>query len=60
LVIFKRGIRRQLAALAKRQVSTIAVVDGHVVCGIPKKVGGSYVLDQPSSPAGIGHGPAKR
>jgi hypothetical protein len=60
LTVFKRGVRHQLAVLAQKQVPTIAVVDGELVRGIPRKVGGSYVLDRLSRSAGAKHRTAKR
>lgn len=45
LAVFTRGVRRQLAVLARKKVPTVAVVDGHIVRGIPRKVGTRYVLD---------------
>jgi hypothetical protein len=60
LTVFKRGVRRQLAVLARKHVPTIAVIDGELVRGIPRKVGGSYVLDRPSRSAAAKHRTAKR
>jgi hypothetical protein len=47
LTLFKQGVRRQLAMLAKKGVSTVAVIDGAVVRGVPTRVGHLYVLEQP-------------
>jgi hypothetical protein len=60
LAVFTRGVRHQLAVLAKKQIPTAAIIDGRLVRGIPRKVGSRYVLDAPSKGTGGKHGAAKR
>ena len=42
--VFEKGVRAQMADLAKKRVPTVVVVDGKVVRGVPRLVKGRYVI----------------
>jgi len=44
LTAFRAGVHKALGALARRQIATVATINGHRVYGIPKKVNGGYIL----------------
>lgn len=42
--VFKKGVRAQMADLAKKGVSTVVVVNGQIVRGVPRLEKGRYVI----------------
>ena len=42
--VFKKGVRAQMADLAKKGVSTVVVVNGQILRGVPRLENGRYVI----------------
>lgn len=42
--VFEKGVRAQMADLAKKGVATVVVVNGQVIRGVPRLVNGRYVV----------------
>lgn len=60
--VFEKGVRAQMADLAKKRVATVVVVNGQVVRGVPRLVNGRYVITTAGG-KGVtvkGRGPARK
>ena len=62
-LVFKKGVRAQMADLAKKGVATVVVVNGQIVRGVPQLVNGRYVIKtgaRGKTVAAKGRGPAHK
>ena len=41
---FRRAVQKEYELLAKRGIPTVVVIDGETVRGVPRKIGGRYIV----------------
>ena len=61
--VFEKGVRAQMADLARKGVSTVVVVNGQIVRGVPQLVKGRYVIASGARGKAVtvkGRGPARK
>jgi hypothetical protein len=49
LSVFNDGVQKEYARLARKGVATVVLRDGEVVTGIPRRVGGRFVVGEPQT-----------
>jgi hypothetical protein len=47
LSVFNDGVQKEYARLARKGIATVVLRDGEVVTGVPRRVGGRFVVGKP-------------